>query len=81
MKNVRIIENDIKSALSKIRPYLKEDEGDVELVRFEKETGVAEVRLLGNCKGCPVSIMTLRAGIERFILKNVPEVRRVEAVE
>lgn len=71
----------IEEVLTKIRPYLQEDKGDVELIRFEEDTRVLELRLTGNCAECPMAIMTLRAGIERFILEAVPEVRRVEKVK
>ena len=57
---------------------LKADGGDVELVSVEG--GVVKVRLQGACKGCPMSQMTLKNGIERFIKKEVPEVDRVESV-
>ena len=74
------IENKVNAALENIRPYLLKDGGDVEFVRFDKASSVLELRLLGNCKGCPLSLMTLRGGIERHILTAVPEIRRVEAV-
>ncbi len=70
----------VEKALESLRPYLMEDGGDVEFVRFEPETGVIEVRLLGMCSRCPMSMMTLRAGIERYILRAVPEAKRVENV-
>lgn len=70
----------VESALETVRPYLMEDGGDVEFVRYEAESGVIEVRLLGMCASCPMSIMTLRAGIERVVLKAVPEARRIENV-
>lgn len=73
-------EQAINKALSEIRPYLMEDGGDVELVRFEEETRIVEIRLLGNCKSCPMSGMTLRGGIERYILSNVPDIKRIEAI-
>ncbi len=73
-------EQAINKALSEIRPYLMEDGGDVELVRFEEETRIVEIRLLGNCKTCPMSGMTLRGGIERYILSNVPDIKRIEAI-
>ena len=76
----RNIEERIKSALEEIRPFLQEDKGDVEFVRFEDNTSVAEIRMTGNCKNCPMAIMTLRAGIERYLIKSVPEIKRVEAV-
>ncbi|MBI5325090.1 MAG: NifU family protein [Ignavibacteriae bacterium] len=74
------IENKVNEHLIKLRPYLQEDKGDVEFVRFEEETSVLELRFLGNCKTCPLNIMTLRAGIERYLLARIPEIRRVEAV-
>ena len=64
--------------LDKLRPYLVIDGGDVEYVRFESDSRTLVLRFLGNCKSCPLSMMTLRGGIERFILKDIPEVRRVE---
>lgn len=66
--------------LEKIRPYLNEDGGDVEYVRFETQTSTLVLRFLGNCVNCPISMMTLRGGIERFILKDIPEIRRVEKI-
>ena len=69
----------IQNALLKCRPFLQIDGGDVELSRV-CEDGVVEISFLGNCINCPISRMTLRAGIERAILKFAPEVKRVEAV-
>ncbi|MEN8194664.1 MAG: NifU family protein [Bacteroidota bacterium] len=70
----------VLDALETVRPYLKADGGDVELVDI-KENGIVEVRLTGACVGCPMSQMTLRAGIERALMRDVPEIKRVEAVE
>lgn len=70
----------ILKALARVRPYLKIDEGDVELVRVDRAAGIVEVRLLGNCRTCSLSPMTLRAGVERAIMHDAPEVKRVEAV-
>ena len=69
----------VKQALETIRPYLKADGGDVELVSITDE-GIVEVRLTGACVGCPMSHMTLRAGVERALIREVPGIRRVEAV-
>ncbi|MFC2062089.1 NifU family protein [Elusimicrobiota bacterium] len=66
------------TALDKIRPALQADGGDVELIDIEE--GVVKVRLTGACAGCPMSQMTLKAGIEGKIKKEVPEVKSVEAV-
>jgi len=69
----------VLEALKYVRPYLKADGGDVELVDI-KDNGIVEVRLTGACVGCPMSQMTLRAGIERALMRDVPEIKRVEAV-
>jgi Fe-S cluster biogenesis protein NfuA len=69
----------IQSTLEKVRPYLKVDGGDVELVRITDD-GIVEVRLKGSCLSCPMSMMTLRAGIERALMLAHAEVRRVEQV-
>jgi Fe-S cluster biogenesis protein NfuA len=69
----------VEKALSNIRPYLQADGGDVELVKVTEE-GIVEVRLTGACKGCPMSQMTLRAGVERALIREIPGIRRVEAV-
>jgi len=71
---------DILKALESIRPFLQADNGDIELVDVSNE-GIVRVRLLGECKNCPLSIMTLRAGIERSLMKQVPGIRRIEAVK
>ncbi|SIO34617.1 NifU family protein [Halodesulfovibrio marinisediminis] len=70
----------VEAALDKVRPYLQNDGGDVELVDIT-ERGIVTVRLTGACKGCPMSQMTLRNTVERFVLKAVPEVKAVEAAE
>lgn len=70
----------ILTALERVRPYLNIDEGDVELVKVDRVTGIVEVRLLGSCRTCSMSPMTLRAGVERAIMQAAPEVKRVEAV-
>ncbi len=73
------MKNKVQKALNNIRPYLQADNGDVELVDVS-EDGIVKVRLTGSCEICPLSIMTLRAGIERAIMNEVPAVKRIEAV-
>lgn len=73
------MEDRIKKALDGIRPYLQADGGDVELVNISKE-GIVQVKLMGACSSCPMSQMTLRAGVERALIREVPGIRRVEAV-
>jgi len=67
----------VEKALEKIRPQLQADGGDVELV--DVVDGVVKVKLTGACMGCPMSSMTLKAGIERIVKQEVPEVKSVEA--
>ncbi len=69
----------VSKVLESVRPYLQADGGDVDLVQVTAE-GIVEVRLVGACGSCPMSLMTLRAGIERALMREIPEVKRVEAV-
>jgi Fe-S cluster biogenesis protein NfuA len=68
----------IEDALDSIRPYLMADGGSVRLLNVTPDY-VAELELLGACGTCPMSTMTLRAGIEQAIRRSVPEITRVEA--
>ena len=69
---------EVKKVLDMVRPALQADGGDVELV--DVEGGVVKVRLVGACRGCPMSQLTLANGVERVLKQEVPEVERVEAV-
>ena len=69
----------LQQSLEQVRPYLQRDGGDVEFVRMTDD-GIVEVRLTGSCVSCPMSMMTLRAGIERALLLAHTEIRRVEQV-
>ncbi len=71
----------VQKALDMIRPMLQRDGGDVELVDVNEETGIVKLRLTGACKGCPMSQMTLKAGIERYLKSEVPGVRMVEPAD
>ncbi len=68
----------IEAALDKIRPALRADGGDAQLV--DVNDGVVTVRLTGACSGCPMSTMTLQMGVERVIRQEVPEIKKVVAV-
>ena len=70
----------IELALETCRPYLQADKGDVRFLRFKPESGIVELKWEGTCLICPMSVLTLRAGVERAIMNVVPEVKRVEAV-
>jgi Fe-S cluster biogenesis protein NfuA len=68
----------VEEVLNKVRPSLVADGGDIELVDIQG--GQVKVRLLGACHGCPMSQMTLKAGVERAIMAAVPGVTEVVAV-
>jgi Fe-S cluster biogenesis protein NfuA len=67
-------------ALERVRPYLQSDGGDISLVEITADNTV-KVRLQGACHGCPFSIQTLKAGVEQALLKEVPEIKQVIAVD
>jgi Fe-S cluster biogenesis protein NfuA len=69
----------VEAALEKLRPSLKADGGDVQLVDVDDE-GVVKVKMTGACGGCPMSQMTLKMGIEKILKQNVPEIKSVESV-
>ena len=70
----------INSALDKIRPYLEADGGGISLEEVTDDL-VVKVKLLGACDGCPFSIQTLKAGVEQALLKEVPELKELIAIE
>ena len=69
----------VEKALSKVRPMLQADGGDVELIDVTEE-GIVKVRLKGACGSCPMATVTLKMGIERYLKKEIPEVKEVQAV-
>ena len=69
----------VEDALKVIRPYLEADGGDVKVLEVNEE-GVVFLELLGACGTCPMSIMTLKAGVEGAIKRAVPEIKGVEAI-
>lgn len=72
-------ENAIRKTLEEVRPMLALHAGDIEFVGVDE--GVVKVRLLGTCRGCPLSNLTLKTGIEELLKEKVPGVKAVEAVE
>lgn len=69
----------VEAALDTIRPYLLADGGNVSIEEITPEN-VVRLKLLGSCGSCPMSIMTLKAGIEEAIKKAVPEITAIEAI-
>ena len=77
--NDKEIEVQVKNILTKIRPYLQHDGGDVEFVGFSE--GVVYVKMIGACVGCASIDLTIKDGIEAILLEDVPGVIGVEVVE
>ena len=73
------IEEQVLLALEKVRPYLKEDGGDISLV--EIALPVVKVKLHGACENCSMSYMTMKAGVEEVIKRTIPEVESVITVD
>jgi len=69
----------VEAALDSIRPYLEADGGNVSIEEITPEN-VVRLKLLGSCGSCPMSIMTLKAGIEQAIMKAVPQITAIEAL-
>ncbi len=67
----------VEAVLDKVRPSLKADGGNVELV--DVKSGIVKLKLTGHCAGCPMSTMTLKNGIERILKQELPDVKQVVA--
>jgi len=74
-----MLKEKVEAVLSKVRPMLQRDGGNVELVDVQDD-GVVKVRLTGACSGCPMSTMTLKNAIEETIKNEIPEIKSVEQV-
>ncbi len=77
MKKDEKIVKEIKEVIERVRPYLKNDGGDVEFKRFEN--GVVYVSMVGACHNCPMASVTLEDGIESILVNEIPEVIKVVA--
>ena len=65
----------VEQVIGKLRPMLQRDGGDIQLV--DVTDGVVKVRLTGACGSCPMSMMTLKMGVENALKKEIPEVKQV----
>ena len=79
MSNNSLIEK-INEALDQVRPYLIDDGGDIELIEVTDDLTV-KVKFLGACQSCNMNLSTLKGGIEETIKRNVPEIKKVVAIE
>jgi len=70
----------VRKALTKVRPALKEHGGNVRLIEVDEKKGVVKLRLQGMCVGCPMADITLQEGIGDFLRQEVKGVKEIEAV-
>ncbi len=70
------IKERVIKALNRVRPYLQNDGGDIDLIEITDDLTV-KVKLTGACHGCPFSMQTLKAGVEQAIIQEVPEIKKV----
>ena len=70
----------IEEVLQSIRPAIQADGGDVELIQVDESAGLVQVRLVGACECCPISMMTLKEGIEARVKRAVPGIVEVTAI-
>jgi Fe-S cluster biogenesis protein NfuA len=73
------MEAQLHDAVDAIRPALQSDGGDMRVISLDEDQGVVDIELLGACGGCPMSTMTLKAGIERILKDRVPGITEVRA--
>ncbi len=73
-----LVRDKVEEVLNQIRPSLRADGGDVELV--DVKDGIVSVKLTGACSGCPMSTITLKNGIERLLKEEIPGIKEVAAV-
>jgi len=73
------VEAQLLEAIDAIRPALQVDGGDMRVLEFDEATGRVDIELMGACGGCPMSSMTLKAGIERILRDRVPGITEVRA--
>jgi Fe-S cluster biogenesis protein NfuA len=76
MTDQKSITERVVKALNRVRPYLQNDGGDIDLIEITDDLTV-KVKLTGACHGCPFSMQTLKAGVEQAIMQEVPEIKRV----
>lgn len=76
--DVKSVKKQVEESMERLRPALKADGGDADVVDVNEE-GVVTLKFIGACRGCSMSTMTLRNGIERVIKADIPEVTKVQA--
>lgn len=71
-------EKQIKNTIEKIRPFLINDGGDIEFIKYEEK--IVYIKLKGACEGCPMMDITIKDGIEQLLINEIPEIKEVRNV-
>ncbi len=79
MENKEILIQKIESAIEEIRPYLHADGGDVKFIDLTDDY-IVQIELMGSCSSCKMSPMTLKAGVEENIKRELPQIKGVVAI-
>lgn len=79
MENQDALIKKVNNVIDQIRPYLQADGGNIQFVNLT-EDNIVNVELQGACASCPMSIMTLKQGVEQAMIKAIPEIKSVEAI-
>jgi Fe-S cluster biogenesis protein NfuA len=79
MENQEVLIQKVNNVINQIRPYLQADGGNIQFVNITDDL-VVNVELQGACASCPMSIMTLKQGVEQAMIKAIPEIKSVEAI-
>jgi Fe-S cluster biogenesis protein NfuA len=78
-EEIERLEVQVDRVLEEIRPYLRSHGGDVNVLEVTEE-GIARLQMIGACNGCPMSMLTMRLGIERLLAQRLPQLKGAEAV-
>ena len=79
METKERLEEKVKNVIDQIRPYLVADGGDISYINITEDNTV-NVQLHGACASCSMSILTLKQGVEQAMIKAIPEIKSVEAI-
>jgi Fe-S cluster biogenesis protein NfuA len=80
-KGQQTLTDKVNEVIGQIRPMIQGDGGDIELVGIDESSGRVSIRFHGACRGCPMSAMTLKMGVERHMRNTIPEISEVVAVD
>lgn len=78
-ENKKELETKVQNVIEQIRPYLQQDGGDIRFVEITDDN-IVNVELQGACGSCPYSTMTLKNGVETAVIKAIPQIKSVEAI-